>query len=405
MDMDMEQQRFPLPQVLIAFLLGGVLVALVFVGMDGRIPSRSGSTGSGALAPLPVISSQEELITQTVRRADPAVVSVIITKDLPKLTQVYEDVLPDNPFFRGFSVQIPRLQQQGTEKREVGGGTAFFVSADGLLMTNKHVVSDEKAEYTILLNDGTRLSARVAALDPVNDIALLKVSGKDFTALPIAQNDDIQLGQTAITIGNALGEFRNTVSVGVVSGLQRSITAGDAGGGGSERLDQIIQTDAAINSGNSGGPLLSSNGEVIGMNTAVSSVGQNIGFALPARELRRVLSSYQKNGRIVRPFIGVRYAPVTPELKEKNKLTVDYGVLILRGEQPADLAVMPGSPADKAGILENDIILEADGQKLTSGVSLQQIIVNKSVGDTITLRVLSKGKEKTVTVKLEEWEE
>ncbi|MDD5102801.1 MAG: trypsin-like peptidase domain-containing protein [Candidatus Peribacteraceae bacterium] len=403
--MDMEQQRFPLPQVLIAFLLGGVLVALVFVGMDGRIPSRSGSTGSGALAPLPVISSQEELITQTVRRADPAVVSVIITKDLPKLTQVYEDVLPDNPFFRGFSVQIPRLQQQGTEKREVGGGTAFFVSADGLLMTNKHVVSDEKAEYTILLNDGTRLSARVAALDPVNDIALLKVSGKDFTALPIAQNDDIQLGQTAITIGNALGEFRNTVSVGVVSGLQRSITAGDAGGGGSERLDQIIQTDAAINSGNSGGPLLSSNGEVIGMNTAVSSVGQNIGFALPARELRRVLSSYQKNGRIVRPFIGVRYAPVTPELKEKNKLTVDYGVLILRGEQPADLAVMPGSPADKAGILENDIILEADGQKLTSGVSLQQIIVNKSVGDTITLRVLSKGKEKTVTVKLEEWEE
>ncbi|MDD5040918.1 MAG: trypsin-like peptidase domain-containing protein [Candidatus Peribacteraceae bacterium] len=404
MDMIVEKQRLSLLPVTIAFLLGGIFVALIFVGVGSRAEPASRMSGSGTLAPLPVIASQDQLVIETVKRAEPAVVSVIITKDLPKLTQVYENVVPEDPFFRGFSFQIPRMQQQGTEKREVGGGTAFFVSSDGLLMTNKHVADDEKAEYTILLNDGKKIPAKVVARDPVNDIALLKVEGSDFTALPITATDDASLGQTVIAIGNALGEFRNTVSVGVISGLQRSITAGNPGGD-SERLDQIIQTDAAINSGNSGGPLLSAKGEVIGMNTAVSSVGQNIGFALPARELRRVLSSYQKNGRIVRPYIGVRYMPITPELQEKNKLPVDYGVLVVRGETAADLAVMPDSPADRAGLQENDIILDADGQKLIAGVSLQQIIINKSVGDTLRLKVLSKGKEKTVTVTLEEWKE
>jgi S1-C subfamily serine protease len=408
-------------KLLIGFLSGALLTGLILVNIGSAdyafwpftttSTTSSVSSVSGVVEPLSVISSQEDLIVQTVKRAEPAVTSVIITKDLPKLEQYYEEVplgddfgFFDDPFFRQFRMQVPRLRQKGTEKKEVGGGTAFFVTGDGLLMTNKHVVSDEKAEYTILLNDGRKLSAKVVARDPVNDVALLRVEDGNFTALPIAQSDDLSLGQTAIAIGNALGEFRNTVSVGVISGLQRSITAGSPGGD-SEKLDQIIQTDAAINSGNSGGPLLSSHGEVIGMNTAVSSVGQNIGFALPARELRRVLTSYQKTGRIVRPYIGVRYMPITPEIKEKNKLAYDYGVLVVRGEQPTDLAVIPGSPADKAGIEENDIILEVDGQKLTSAVSLQQRILAKSPGDTITLKIVRKGAEKTVTVKLEEWKE
>lgn len=385
--------RLPL---VISFLLGGLLVAVIFIGIAIRSPVAVDNTS--AIAPLNVVSSQEELITETVKRAEPAVVSVIITKDLPKLT--YRDVVPDNPFFRGFTFQVP--QQNGTERREVGGGTAFFVTKDGLLMTNRHVVSDEKADYTILLNDGTRLPATVVARDTVNDVALLKVQGNNFTALPISRKDDIVLGQTAIAIGNALGEFRNTVSVGAISGLQRSIVASDAGGG-SERLDQIIQTDAAINSGNSGGPLLSSQGEVIGMNTAVSSVGQNIGFALPARELRSVLESYQKNGRIVRAYMGVRYAPVTPELKAQKNLTVDTGVLV-EGEQDQP-GVLPDSPAQKAGIREGDIILEADGRKLGVDVSLQTIILGKAPGDALTVKVLRDGKEMTVTVRLEERKE
>jgi len=412
-------------KLLIGFFSGALLAGFILVnigdakytlwpfsgGETSSAASSSVSSVAGSVDPLPAASSQEDLIVQTVKRAEPAVVSVIITKDLPKLEQVYQDTplgndfgLPNDPFFRQFMMRIPQMRQNGTQKTEVGGGTAFFVTSDGLLMTNKHVVEDSAAEYTILLNDGRKLPATVVARDSVNDIALLQVKGSGFSALSIDPNDQVDLGQTAITIGNALGEFRNTVSVGVVSGLQRSITAGGPGGD-SEKLDQIIQTDAAINSGNSGGPLLSSRGEVIGMNTAVSSVGQNIGFALPARELRRVLASFQKNGRIVRPYIGVRYVPVTQDLKDRNKLSVDYGVLVMRGATPADLAVIPGSPADKAGIVENDIILEADGIKLTPSVSFQQIITAKAPGDTVTLKVLSKGSEKTVTVTLEELKE
>ncbi len=376
----------------------------------GGNSSSSPATG-GVIAPVinERVIRQEDEIVETVKRSEPAVVSVIITKDLPKLEVINEEVpfggdfpFGNDPFFRQFRIQIPQYRQNGTEKKEVGGGTAFFVSDDGLLMTNKHVVDDESAEYTVLLNDGTKVPAKVVGRDPGNDIALLKVDRKNQPFLTIASDDDLNLGQTAIAIGNALGEFRNTVSVGVISGLQRSITAGNMLGGDVEHLDQIIQTDAAINQGNSGGPLLNSHGAVIGMNTAVAGVGENIGFALPAKELRRVLESYRKHGRIVQVYLGVRYTPITKELKEKNKLSYDYGVLVSRGETPSDLAVIPGSPADKSGIQENDIILEVDGKKLTENVSLKQIISSKSAGDTLTLEVFSKGKEKTVTVTLEE---
>ena len=309
-------------------------------------------------------------IVAAVKKAEPAVVSVIISKDLPVLERYYE-----NPFGDGaspFEFGIPRSRDTGeTERREVGGGTAFFISSDGLLMTNKHVASDEEADYTVLLNDGRKLDAKVVARDPGNDIALLQVEGSDFPSLSFASGD-AELGETVIAIGNALGEFRNTVSVGVVSGLSRSITAG--GGGETERLDRILQTDAAINRGNSGGPLLNAGGEVIGMNTAVAAGGKNIGFAIPAPDLKRALESYEKSGRIVRPYLGIRYMPITPELKEKNSLSFDYGILIVRGETPSDLAVIPGSPADKASIRENDIILEADGERLTLETSLASIV-------------------------------
>lgn len=230
----------------------------------------------------------ENRVIDTVRRSEPAVASVIVTEDIPKM-----EIVRDERFL------FPRVRQNGTQRAEVGGGTAFFVSSDGLLMTNRHVVADESADYSVLLNDGRTLEARVVARDPENDVALLRVDGSDFPFLTIAEADDLRLGQTAIAIGNSLGEFRNTVSVGVVSGLQRSITAGNRFVG-TERLDEIIQTDAAINEGNSGGPLLDSRGNVIGMNTAMANNGQNIGFALAARDLRYALDSYREHGDIVR---------------------------------------------------------------------------------------------------------
>lgn len=342
------------------------------------------------------------MIVAAVKRAEPAVVSVIVSKDLPVLEQYYES--PFGEDFPGFpfDIQIPKVREKGTEHREVGGGTAFFVGKDGLLMTNRHVVIDEEADYTVLLNDGQKLDAKVVARDSGNDIALLKVEGENFPALSFAEGESPRLGQTVIAIGNALGEFRNTVSRGVISGLSRTITATSGGGQDAERLDSIIQTDAAINRGNSGGPLLNSRGEIIGMNTAVASAGQNIGFAIPFPDLKRAFESFEKNGRIVRPYLGIRYMPVTTQLKEKNALAYDYGVLIVRGETETDLAIVPGSPADKAGLLENDIILEADGAKLTLETSLARIVQNKMPGDTVKLKVFSKGVEKEVMVTLEE---
>ncbi len=347
-------------------------------------------------------SSEEAMIVAAVEKAEPAVVSVIVSKDLPIVEQYFESPFGDDLFGFPFDIQIPQFRERGTERREVGGGTAFFIGSDGLLMTNRHVVSDEEAEYTVLLNDGRKLAAEVVARDTGNDIALLKVDGGDFPALTFAQGDAPLLGQTVIAIGNALGEFRNTVSVGVISGLSRTITASSGGGQDAERLDSIIQTDAAINRGNSGGPLLNTKGEIIGMNTAVASGGQNIGFAIPFPDLKRAFESYESHGRIVRPYLGIRYMPITAELKEKNSLPFDYGVLIVRGEEVTDLAIVPGSPADKAGLEENDIILEADGQKLTLDTSLARIVQNKAPGETVLLKVFSKGQERQVIVTLEE---
>lgn len=344
--------------------------------------------------------TQESFVVETVKKTNPAVVAIVVTKDVPKYETYYEQSNPFGNMFPGFSFETPKLKQNGTEKKEIGGGSGFFVSASGLLVTNRHVVSDKDAEYTVFTNDGKKYDAKVLARDSVLDIAVLQVSGTGFTYLEFANSDQIQIGQSVIAIGNALAEFRNTVSVGVVSGLARSITASD-GRGSSEILDHVIQTDAAINPGNSGGPLLNLSGNVIGVNVAVAQGSENIGFALPANVVKAVVDSVSQTGKIVRPFLGVRYTQITQAVKEKNKLSVDYGVIISKGETKEELAVIPGSPADKAGLVENDIILEVDGKKLDEKMHLAFIIRDKKIGDTLTLLVLSKGIEKEVSVVLE----
>jgi len=347
----------------------------------------------------------ESVVVDTVKKANPAVVAITVSKNVP----VYERYLERMPspfgdffgddFFGGFT--IPQLRQKGTELREVGGGSGFLVSADGYIVTNRHVVSDEKAEYTVFTNDGKKHEAKVIARDPALDLAVIKISGSGFHHLSFGDSDKLEIGQTVIAIGNALAEFRNTVSVGVVSGLSRSITASDRRGG-VEALDQLIQTDAGINPGNSGGPLINLSGEVVGVNVAVADGAENIGFALSVNSVKSIVESVKTTGKIVRPYLGVRYIEINEEIKEKNKLSVDYGVLVQRGVEVSDLAVIPGSPADKAGIVENDIILEIDGIKLTSDQSLAAIIRTKKVGDVVKLKINHKGQEKTVTAKLEE---
>ena len=354
-----------------------------------------------------VIDEQGQ-VERVVERANPAVVSIIVTKDIPKMEQYYENYDPfgNNEFFRqffgdSFDFQVPQYRQNGTEKQEIGAGSGFIVRADGLIVTNKHVVSDESAAYTVLTNDGQKYEATVLARDPVNDIALLKINKDGLPVVKLGDSDSLKVGQTVIAIGNALGEYRNTVSKGVVSGLKRDITAGGAIGQ-AEQLSGVIQTDAAINPGNSGGPLLNLKGEAIGVTVAIVQGSQNIAFSLPINDVRKVIDSVEKYGKILRPWIGVRYVMVNKELKDKNQLPVDYGVLVVRGETNTDLAVVPGSPADKAGIVENDIVLEIDGKKLEGDYTLSKAIANYNVGDKLKVKIYHKGEEKTLEITLEE---
>jgi serine protease Do len=388
---------------LISLLIIYIVAPQAFIKTDQKTQQNEQKAATEQQAV--VTGSQEELVVQAVEKAAPAVVSIIITKDVPKYEQYFEsynDPFYDEFFGPGFggNFQIPQYRQNGTEKQEVGGGSGFIVSADGYVVTNKHVVNDETAEYTVILNDGTKHDAKVVARDSIEDVAVVKIDATDLPYLTFGDSDQIKLGQSVIAIGTPLVEFNNSVSVGVISGLSRSITAGGMFTK-PENLDGVIQTDAAINPGNSGGPLLNLKGDVIGMNVAIAD-GQNISFSLPANMVKSIVESVKTNGKIVRPYLGLRYVQITPELKESNKLSVDYGVLVLRGETVSDLAVIPGSPADKAGLVENDIILEVDGAKIEDGVSLTRLIAQKKIGDSVTLKILHKGEEKEVKVELSE---
>jgi S1-C subfamily serine protease len=351
-------------------------------------------------APLPSVGDIS--IPSVVASSTPAVVSVVISADVPVMEQYFENLpSPFNGFFgRNFDFSVPRQRQVGTKEQEIGGGTGFFVSPDGYLVTNKHVVDIEDAKFSIVTNTGKSYPVKVVAKDPSLDIAILKADATStFPYLSFGDPGSMRLGETVIAIGNALAEFPNSVSVGVISGLSRNIVASDLFGN-SEPLEGVIQTDAAINHGNSGGPLLNSKGEVVGVNVAVAGNSENIGFALPSDVVKDVYQSVVQNGEILRPFLGIRYVDITSDMAKRNDLSVDYGILIARGETPEDLAVVPGSPADKAGLVENDIVLELDGKKLDGTKSFASLLRGYKVGDTISLTVLHKGQEKKVEVTL-----
>jgi len=367
--------------------------------------AENGNIGNSDNTSVPAFS-QDSLVINAVKKTNPAVISIIISQNVPKYEACanQDQQNSQNPFgdlFPGFDFNIPQYCQNGTEKQDIGGGSGFLVSSDGLIVTNKHVVSQTNAEYTVFTNDGKEHTAKVVARDPVLDIALIKIDGTGYPFLNLGDSDTLQVGQSVIAIGNALGEYRNTVSVGVVSGLARSITAGDSMTGGSEVLDHVIQTDAAINPGNSGGPLLDLSGDVIGVNVAIAENSQNIGFALPIDSVKGAIESVESTGKIVRPYLGIRYVAINAAMKEANNLSVDYGILVKAGATANELAVIPGSPADKAGIVENDIILEVDGVKLDDTVDFSSIIREKKIGQTIDLKVLHRGVEKDVSVTLE----
>ncbi len=383
----------------------------LFPAQPGPAPASPPQAGGSPPATAPSAPlyrptvDYEEAVVKAVEHSSPAVISIVITKDL----DIIENC-PFNPFgdlppeFRQFfdfgPFEFQRPCKKGTKRQEVGGGSGFIVSADGLVLTNKHVVQDTNADYTVITNDGKKYSAKVLARDPALDLAVVKITstnGKLPTVI-LGNSDTVKLGQTAIAIGNALGEFRNTVSVGIISGLARNITA--SGGGQSEFLEGLIQTDAAINPGNSGGPLLNLRGEVIAINTAVAQGAENIGFAIPINKAKRDIESVKATGKISLPYLGVRYILITEDIAKRDKLSVEEGAVV-RGNEEGP-GVIPDSPAAKAGILSEDIILEIGGEKITPEQSLSSLIQKRRVGERVAVKILREGKELTLTVALGE---
>lgn len=344
-------------------------------------PQTTDETDKEETPPYLPQTLSERTIIEVVKETSPAVVSIIVMKDLP-------------------IIGLPFYYQTETEKMEIGGGSGFIVSEDGLVLTNKHVVSVEGAEYIVLTNDGEKYEAEVLARDPGQDLAVLKIDGKKFPILKLGNSDKLEIGQTVIAIGNALGELRNTVSTGVISGLGRTVTA--SGGGLVETLTDIIQTDAAINRGNSGGPLLNLKGEVVGVNTAMALEAENIGFAIPINKAKKDIEQVKTLGKIVYPFLGVRYIIINKEIQTRNNLPVDYGAWIIRGDSPGETAIFPGSAAEKIGLKEGDIILEFNNEKITIENNLAKIIMKYNPGDKIVLEVLRNDQKKIFQVTLGE---
>ena len=363
-------------------------------------------------------ATEEAKVINVVEKVSPAVVSIVVTKDLPFIEQHWHEFFEEffrDPFFE-FEIPQPKRQRE-IERREIGWGSGFIISEDGLVLTNRHVVIDREAEYTIVMNDGRRFAVEVLARDPVQDLAILRIKtparnashsdagGEEkekFPFINLGDSDFLRKGQTVIAIGNTLGEFQNTVTRGVVSGLGRTITA--RGGGMVLIIEDVIQTDAAINRGNSGGPLLNLKGEVIGINTAIVLGAENIGFAIPVNNAKRIIEDVKKYGRILYPFLGIRYVMITERTQQENNLPVDYGAWLIEGER-GEPAIFPNSPAEKYGLRENDIILEFNNERLCPENHLAEVIVKYRPGDKVVLKILRNTKEKFVEVILGEREE
>jgi S1-C subfamily serine protease len=351
------------------------------------------------------VNDYENAVVNAVKEASPAVVSITISENVPVVENCPTDPFSDLPsqLQQLFGNDMPDMTEPcdtgQTQLQAVGGGSGFIISSDGLILTNKHVVSETDASYSVLTNDGKTYSAKVLARDPNQDLAVLKINATGLPTVTLGDSNGLELGQTAIAIGNALGQFSNTVSVGVVSGLSRTVTATSPDDSQTqETIQGVIQTDAAINPGNSGGPLLNLEGQVIGIDTAIASGAENIGFAIPINEAKNDINSVEATGQIQAPFLGVRYLPVTPTLAQQQNLPITYGALV-RGSTDGP-AVEPNSPATQAGIQAEDIIEKVDGQTIDSTHDLGNIINQYSVGDTITLVINRAGKEITLQAKL-----
>lgn len=305
------------------------------------------------------IVSEESVVVDIVEKVSPSVVTVGIE----------QRIINFDPF--------DIFSRPKATKREQDIGSGFVVSADGLIVTNKHVV-DASGKYNVITHDGKKYDVQSIYRDPVNDIAIVKISASGLKPVEMGDSSKVKVGQLVVAVGTPLGEFRGSVTKGIVSGIGRGITAGSIFEGFAEKLDDVIQTDAAINPGNSGGPLVNSSAQVIGVNTAVASGAENIGFALPINIIKESIQNFNKSGQFNRPYLGIAYKTLSRDLAILNNVP--------QGAYVQD--VVEGTPAEKAGIVRGDIIMEIDGKKIEGESNeVASIIAGKKIGDTITLSV------------------
>ncbi|PIQ78533.1 hypothetical protein COV81_04755 [Candidatus Peregrinibacteria bacterium CG11_big_fil_rev_8_21_14_0_20_41_10] len=355
---------------------------------------------SGQVQQTQIVEEGSQTI-DAIEKVQPAVVSIVATRDLQIVRRSPSSLF--NPF-----MPVPQeAPQVETQRQQVSGGSGFIVSADGLVLTNKHVVRDEDADYSVVLNNGEEYTAEVVSRDPANDLAVIQIlegedksKPKDLPIVEFGESDNLKIGQKVIAIGNALGEFQNTVTSGIVSAISRQIEASDSMGGNRDVLTNLLQTDAAINAGNSGGPLINLSGQVVGVNTAIASGANGIGFAIPIDDVKPVVSSVKEFGEIVRPQLGVRYVLLSKTNAENFEIDVDHGAYLAGNDSEALPAVLKDSPADKAGLQAKDVILEVDGKEINETFGLQEAIRNKKPDDKVNLTIWRDGKsiEKTVTL-------
>lgn len=364
-------------------------VALVFLaiafggGWLGAWAENHGKTtiGTSTEAKQQYISNESQLIESIAKNVGQSVVSVDVTGT---------DATTD---FFGIT------QQQQTQ----AAGTGFIISSDGIIVTNRHVVPSGTTSVSVTLSDGTRFdNVQVVGRtsdSSSQDIAFLKIgnlNGKTLTPVTLGDSSKMQVGDKVIAIGNALGQFQNTVTTGIISGYGRDVVAGDQSSlQNSENLTDLFQTDAAINEGNSGGPLVNINGEVIGINTAIASNAQNIGFAQPINDLKSLISSVLDSGQLQQPYLGVRYVSLTNDLAHEFNLKVTRGAYVTSGDN--EPAVVSGSPAEKAGLKDHDVITKINKTAIDDKTSLTSALSRFKVGDSVTLTVVRDGK--TITIK------
>ena len=368
--------------IVVLSALGGAIADRLFVikPLDRFFPRE------GFRANVPNIFQQqvlkeESVVVDVAEKSSPSVVTVSITQE----RQIMEPFFMD-PFGMFNAPQAGRRQ---TIKQDIGTG---FVVEGGLIVTNKHVVSDTTAKYRVITKDDKELEITKIYRDPTNDLAILQVVADDLKPVELGDSDGLKVGQFVIAIGTALGEFRHTVTTGVVSGLGRGVEAGDPFGGFVEELDNVIQTDAAINPGNSGGPLLNSAGQVIGVNVAVAGGAQNVGFAIPINVLKKSLENFNATGKFERAFLGVRYRMIPKDTAILND--VPEGAYVME--------IVENSPAAKAGIEEGDIVMKLDGKQLKEDEGgLAKIISQKKVGDEVEIEYYREGQTNKVKIRLE----